>query len=175
MYTFRLFKVSQQKRFNSILLCLLLFLFFGTTILMIKDTYPFLKILLFAFCTIIGCYVIFILGTNKKRYDFIPGTFIGTISFNENGITLLDLFISYHEIQHITFKNHDFLGRYNKKALFQPSVSIGVSNEINILTTNGSVYEYQFQQQHDYELFKAFKYLNTSKTTYNWHNNTLNN
>lgn len=175
MHTFHLFQPNNRKSFNKILFCLLLLGVFTSIFFILRTSYPFLKNLLFICILITSCYITYVLTTNKKRFDFVSGSFIGSIIFNEDGIILINHFIPYHQIKNITFNEHDYLGKYNKKALLKPSVSIGVSNKIKLVTIDGKEYNHQFQQQHDYELFKAFRYLDKTKTNYNWLNKTPNN
>lgn len=175
MHYFHLFQPKNNKQYNKTLLSLFLLCTLVICFLLLGTNYILFKNILFILIILIGCYVVFMLMTNKKRYHFIAGKFIGNITFSNDGITIHDEFIPYQSIEKITFYNHDFLGKFDTKSIFTPSVSIGVENKMELITKNKKVYNHQFQQQHEYELFKAFKHLDKNKTTYTWQNNTLNN
>ncbi|WCM40885.1 hypothetical protein MG290_07825 [Flavobacterium sp. CBA20B-1] len=173
MYRFQLFHPAAKqplpaiaKWFVALFAGMLLFCVTPAAIKTFKTIVFFINMLLCG-------YIAYYLATNYKRFYFTKGTFTGALTFSNEGILLKHQFIPYGEIQQIQFTHHDFLGKYNKTSVFNPSVSIGVSNQIKITLKNQEVHSHNFQMQHDYELFRAFPYLNKSKTSYLWKQNSI--
>lgn len=168
MYSFLLFKPSDRKEFPSILKWIFLFILLSFLNIFSKYLPPFLHYTLLLMVVLLAGHIVYFLATNYKRFYFIKGTFYGKLSFSKDGIYFLEEFISYSEIDSITFLNHDFLGSFDRKKILFPSVSIGVQNKIIIKTRTNKMYESQFQMKHDNELIRIEKYFDQNQIVWKW-------
>ena len=173
MYTFQLFQPAKKQPAPKIIKLFVLLFLIVVAFGLANNRFKALKIILLVTALFIIGFIAFYLVTNHRRFCFLKGIFTGTITFMNEGISLNSDLISYNDINEITFTNHDFVGKFNKKSFLNPAVSIGVMNVISIKLKNNEIIKSHFQMKQDHELFNAFKFLSQNKIPYLWNENFL--